>query len=127
MAQQAIPLWRELEHASRSSLLKMTGGFHVDDQTVLDRERAAIEECGAACAPLDASRVSWLDAGGAPGLWVDEMGVISADATVSALHTVAGTTVLEDNKVEAIETGDGVVVRTASSSFSARSCVVAAG
>src|SRR5438270_7159949 len=50
MAQRSIPLWRALEDASQSSLLNMTGGFHVDRQPVLDRESAALAECGAAFA-----------------------------------------------------------------------------
>src|SRR5947207_11789980 len=52
MAQRAIPLWRELEDASGSALLNMTGGFHVDDRSVLDYERAVLEQCGASCTDL---------------------------------------------------------------------------
>src|SRR5439155_24504962 len=134
MAQRAIPLWRELEDASASALLNMTGCFHVDDRSVLDYERAVLEQCGASCTDLGpderASRFPWLDPGDAPAVWVDDIGVISADATVTALHAVArdaGATVIEDGNVESIEAGDGVVVHTAFSTFRAHTCVVAAG
>jgi monomeric sarcosine oxidase len=134
MAQKSIPLWRELEAVSGSSLLRMTGGLQVDDTSVLDRHRRTLEQCGAAVVRLTAderrARFPWLDAGDSSALWVEEMGVISADATVSSLHDAArdaGAVVIEDTPVAAIETGERVAVVTAGETVHADTCVVAAG
>jgi sarcosine oxidase len=129
LAQDAIPLWRELESASGAGLLRITGGLHVDEASVLERFRRALESCGEACAGLDASerraRFAWLDAGDAPALWVDRMGVIAADAAVQALGALVP--VVEDAAVEAIEVGDGVRVTAGDHRVEAGTCVVAAG
>jgi len=134
MAQQAIRLWREVEAASGAQLLRMTGGIHVDDPRVLRRFRATLESCGEVVEELrpaePRARFPWLDAGDSAALWVENMGVISADATVDALHGLvrdAGVAVVEDAPVEAIERGDGVVVRAGAHQVRASACVVAAG
>src|SRR5438309_232449 len=113
MAQASIPLWRELEAASSVELLRMTGGVHADDAGILALFRSALESCGESVAELDAVerriRVPWLEAGDLPALWVENMGVISADATVDALHVLArdaGAALVEDASVEAIDSGD---------------------
>ena len=134
MAQASIPLWRELEAASSSELLRMTGGVHADDPAILALFRSALESCGESVAELDAAerriRVPWLEAGELPALWVENMGVISADATVDALHALArdaGAALVEDASVEAIGSGVGVVVRAGGETVRADICVVAAG
>jgi sarcosine oxidase len=121
MAQAAIPLWRELESASGADLLRMTGGVQVDDAAVLARSRAVLESCGER-ADLLPDGAPWLCA--SPALWVDNIGVIAADATVAALGDVARVPVIEDAEVVSIDAG---VVRTRERSYPADVCVVAAG
>ena len=131
MAQAAIPLWRELEAASATELLRLTGGVHVDDAAVLARHRDAMAACGERFEELDtdsrATRFPWLDAGNAAALWVERIGVIAADAAVTALRDRAHVPVVEDACVETIEAGDGVVVRAGGAAYRASTCIVAAG
>jgi monomeric sarcosine oxidase len=124
MAQRAIPLWRELESLSGEDLLRMTGGIHVDDAAVLERFRSVLESCGER---VEDRGVPWLDEVDASTLWVENIGVIAADATVGALADAAHVPVIEDAKVLSIEAGDGVVVHTGERSYPADVCVVAAG
>lgn len=129
MAQRAIPLWRELESVSGASLLRMTGGLIVDDERVLARHRASLETCGESfevLAPDERrARFPWLDTDG-DALFVDNMGVISADATVSALNDAArdaGAVVIEDAPVSLQEGA----VEAAGKRYRAGTIVVTAG
>jgi sarcosine oxidase len=125
MAQAAVPLWRELERASGGSLLEMTGGVQVDDSEVVAQSRRVLDSCGERAALGDAP--TWFRSPEAGVLWVDNMGVIAADATVSSLRSVVTGSVVEDSRVESIELGDRAIVRTDHETLTADVCVVAAG
>jgi monomeric sarcosine oxidase len=134
MAQAALPLWRELEVASGESLLRLTGGVHVDAPEILGLHRDAMRRCGAAVDELTPDdfqqRFPWLDADGKGALFVPDMGVLRADGVVRALRDLArgcGAEIREQTPVEAIETKDEVTVSTHAGAISARTAVIAAG
>jgi monomeric sarcosine oxidase len=135
MAQRSLPLWRELEAQTGAELLRMTGGLHIDSPSVLTRFRDVMAGCGAGAellSPEDrAERYPWLAVGSAAALFVPDLGVIAADASLRALRDLCaqlGVDVREQTVVEAIErSSDGVNIVTSSGSLRGRSAVVAAG
>src|SRR5207302_6256382 len=47
LAQHALPLWRELESATSTDLLRITGGIDVGNSAYLEACGAALRSCGA--------------------------------------------------------------------------------
>lgn len=134
MAQQALPLWRELEEETGERLLTVTGGLDVGKG--LDEHARALESCGAT--------VEWLDPGEvarrfpqvvlpaeAKALFQPDAGFLAADRTVAACAASArshGAEIQESTPVLALRsTGSGVEVETQDKTYRAPVAVVTAG
>ncbi|MGH2784815.1 MAG: FAD-dependent oxidoreductase [Actinomycetota bacterium] len=132
MAQQALPMWRELEAQSGENLLKLTGGIDVGDPKVVQAVAVAMESCGAEVErmPNTRRRAPWLHVDG-PGLFSPHTGVLAAARTLSVLAGAArkaGVEIREQTTVTGLEMDvDGVTIRTAAGDVRARRCIVAAG
>ena len=132
MAQQALPMWRELESASGEDLLKLTGGLDVGDPKVVQAVAVAMESCKAEVdrMPNTRRRAPWLHVEG-PALFSPHTGVLAAARTLSAFAGAArkaGAEIREQTPVTALEMDvDGVTVRTVAGDIRARRCIVAAG
>jgi sarcosine oxidase len=134
MAQLALPLWRELEEETGTTLLETTGGFDHGDPTGLQLVAEALDTQGA---PFE-----FLTPGAAAERWPafrfagdvlfqPDAGRCRADATVAALHQAAaalGADIRFEEGAVAIEPVlDDVQVRTAHEEYRARVIVLAAG
>lgn len=134
MAQDALPLWRELEEDAKTTLLETTGGIDHGADHAVHQVAGALAACGA--------RAEWLSPGEAetryPGLRFDgevlyqpDAGRCLADDTVNALHVSAaghGAELRFSEPVEEIECdGDDVVVITAFDEYVAPVLIVAGG
>jgi sarcosine oxidase len=130
LAQEALPLWRELEDDAGEVLLEQTGGVdHGHPAAVADIERA-LHAAGVTCARLspDQAAERW------PGMRFDGDALVQPDAgrahagrTVAALQRRAaahGAEVRFEEQVVAIE---GDRVRTTHDEYVAGTVVVAAG
>src|SRR5581483_8453526 len=87
-------------HRAASNDGRRAGGRCAGVGTVARRSRVVRER-----AEILGAGVPWLDTDGAPALWVENIGVIAADATVSALAEVSHVPVIEDARVVAIDAG----------------------
>ncbi len=128
LAQQAYPLWRELEAELGCALLDLRGTLDLGDW---EPNRAALAACGASFEVLDAAEIERrfpirLEAG-ASGLFQVDGGVMFADLALEALAAsaaAAGAQVREQHRVDAVEEqGDAVVV----GGLRARVAVITAG
>ncbi|GAB6897599.1 FAD-dependent oxidoreductase [Kineosporia succinea] len=137
LAREARELWRDLEKASGTSLLTVTGGVDHGSPVFLGRLHAGLAEAGV--------ESHWVDAGEAgrrwPGLRVEgralfhpDSGRLHADRAVAALQAQAarqGSVVLHHTRVVKIEVlgDDAVAVSTEQDSrpLRARRVVVAVG
>jgi len=134
MAQEALPLWRELEEESGEDLLTLTGGLDLGKG--LDEHASALESCGAA--------VQWLNEKeiqdrfppvrlpeDTRALFQPDAGYIAADRAVVAFAASArahGVRILEGAPVLGLrEAGEGVEVATAERTYRAPVAVVTAG
>jgi sarcosine oxidase len=134
MAQEALPLWRELEEETGVSLLTVTGGL--DLGVGVEDHAASLEACGV---PIE-----WLDAGevaqrfpavslpeGTRALFQPDAGYLAADRTVVAAAESArrhGADVREETRVLSVRpSARGVDVETTQETFHAPVAVVAAG
>ncbi|HVS41632.1 MAG TPA: FAD-dependent oxidoreductase [Candidatus Dormibacteraeota bacterium] len=134
MAQDALPLWRELEAEAGETLLDRGGGL--DTGAGLEERARALAGRGAAFELLDRDAVAArfpqvsLPRGGT-ALHQPDGAVIHAGRAWHALARVAsahGARLLEGTRVLGIGTeGGGAVVRTAGEDLSARAVVVTAG
>ena len=134
MAQESLPLWRELEEESGERLLTVTGGLDVGVD--LDEHASALEVCGVALDWLEPREVaSRFPALHLPersrALFQPDAGFLRADATVVAAAASArrhGAEIREDTRVLALRPGSqGVEVETQDGSFRAPVAVVTAG
>ena len=136
LAQEALPLWRELEDDAGQVLLETTGAVDHGDSTSIDATAAALAACGA--------RHELLDAAAAEERWPHmrfegrvlfhpDGGRCRAAATVRALQDRAaahGADVrfgVGPAVVEPTASGDGVVVRAGDDEWRAPVAVVTAG
>lgn len=128
LAQEAFPLWRELEAEAGQELLELHGTVDLGDWKPV---RAALDACGVASEVLDAAELARrfpirID-GGLQALYQRDGGVIHADAALQALASSAadaGAELREGVRVETLEEdGEGVVV----AGLRARAAVVTAG
>lgn len=135
LALQALPLWRELEQASGSRLLTLTGGIAHGRSTDLDLLAWALDAAGkpGRWLPHDEAVERW------PGIRYDDRiffhplaGCLHAERAVHAMRTTAaglGVSILHHTRATAIESrGDNLAdVHTTAGRYRARRVVVAAG
>jgi sarcosine oxidase len=135
LARRALPLWRELEDATGTPVLELTGGVDHGDQAALAGSAGALEAAGVPGQWLAAEEATerW------PGLRFTEpvffhpsSGRLHADNAVTALQqaaTALGAEVRHETPVEAIKVhGDEhVEVVTPERSWHARRVIVAVG
>jgi sarcosine oxidase len=132
LAQEALPLWRELEAEAGQPLLEQTGSLDFGDW---EANRRALAATGAELEVLDAAEIEArfpsVAAGGETALFQPDGGFVHAAQAQSALaaaSAVAGVRLLEGTRAERLEAaGDGVRVRTADGAFDADAVVVTAG
>lgn len=131
-AQEALPLWRELEAESGETLLELHGSLDVGDWTA---NRDALAEAGAEHEVLDRAgaerRFGLALEPGEQALFQPEGGIARADRTLAALSASArehGARLLEETRaVRLVEDADAVRVELDSGSIAARVAVVTAG
>lgn len=134
MAQEALPLWRELEEETGEQLLTVTGGLDVG--VAAEEHAEALESCGAAFEWLDAAEVTRRFPrvalpSDATVLFQPDAGFLAADRTVMASAASArrhGAEIREDTRVLAVRpSAAGVDVDTEERTYSAAVVVVTAG
>jgi sarcosine oxidase len=108
LAQEAYPLWRELEAECGEELLELRGTLDLGDW---EANRDALSACGVECEVLDAGEVERRFgirlAAGERGLYQADGGIAYADRVLRAL--AAGAHVREHSRVASIEERDGGV------------------
>jgi len=134
MAQQALPLWRELEDETRTSLLTTMGGIDHGADANLTGLQDALRSQAAACELLSAAaaRERWPQMRfKSPVLYQPDAGRIDADATVRALHNylhIHGAQVHVNEPVQRLEVTEGAVLaETDAGTYRGATAVVAAG
>jgi sarcosine oxidase len=125
-AQEALPLWRELEAQTGLELLSLTGLLDLSSDS--GPLRAALDERKAEYEMLDADEVASRFGMTVSGEVVLELhgGTVRADRALAAFR--AGVSVEEGLRVHRLaDTGDGVRLETSAGPIEARIAVVAAG
>ncbi len=134
MAQEALPLWRELEADSGEELLTVTGGLDLGD--AVGKHAQGLAACGASFEWLDAEeagrRFPQVSLQGEDrALFQPNAGFLAADRTVVASAASArahGADIREQTRVVALRPdGTGVEVETEGATYRAPVAVVAAG
>lgn len=134
LAQEALPLWRELENEAGAALLTQTGAVDHGHPAMLEAIAGALDECGARrefLSPEEANE-RW------PGMRFEERvlfhaegGRVDADATRRALEEVAarlGAEIRFSERVSSIRvSGEEPVVATAEGEYRTPVVVVACG
>jgi len=132
LAQDALPLWRELEAESGAALLELHGSVDLGDW---GPNRDALAACGAAHELLDRAeaerRFGLRLEPGERALFQPEGGIARADRTLEALAASAqahGARILERTRAIGVtEHGNGVEVELESGALRAAAAVVTAG
>jgi sarcosine oxidase len=132
LARTAKPMWRDLEHESRITLLRSTGQLSFGPG--VDALRAAMTDAGAPFEDLDreetARRVPEIRAG-APAIFEPESGVLLADSCLSALRECGestGVSLREHVPVKSVaDCTDRVEIVTDSGTISASVAIICAG
>jgi monomeric sarcosine oxidase len=135
MAQAALPLWRELESASGTEILRVTGGLDIGPREAIDAIDHALASSGARSERIDHAavrrRFPWLAAPEGDALHSPDTGVIAAARALDAMASVAraaGANVREQRAVRSLTIdGDSVVVDVDPEPVRAHRCVVASG
>ncbi|MDP9234297.1 MAG: N-methyl-L-tryptophan oxidase [Actinomycetota bacterium] len=134
MAQEALPLWRDLEEEAGERLLAPTGG--IDTGPLVPQHAAALESCAATYELLDGATVNARFPGltlpaDAEALYQPEAAVIAAERAWRALTASAvkaGADLREHSTVtEVVRRPDGVEVAAAGVRLQAKIAVVTAG
>jgi sarcosine oxidase len=134
MAQEALPLWRQLEEEAGEQIVRTTGGL--DLGPAVDGHARALASCGASFEMLGGEEVAERFPAvrtprDARALYQPEAGVIRADRAVSAFVRSSknhGARVRDRTRVIGVAARrDGVEVRTADETLSAPVAVVTAG
>ena len=134
MAQEALPLWRDLEEEADLRLLTPTGG--IDTGPLVPQHAAALESCGASSELLDGATVNARFPGltlpdEAEALYQPDAAVIAAERSWRALVASAvraGADLRENTTVtELTPRSDGVEVATDGVRIEAETAVVTAG
>ncbi len=132
MAQQALPLWRELEREAGESLLDITGGIDIGPAERLEPVAYALEASGADYEIVNNPSALYPGVRTAhPALFSPDTGVIAASVSVAAMARLAkvrGAVVRARSaaQIEGIE-DNRVVISVEGERLSARTCVLAAG
>ena len=128
LAQEALPLWRELEAECGEALLELHGSLDLGDWRA---DHDALAACGAAFEILDAAdidrRFPIRVAAGTRGLLQPDAGIVLAEKAMRALQVGAeadGARVLRGTRAETVEERDG---RVHVAGLTARAAVVTAG
>ena len=132
LAQEALPLWRELEAETGTTLLEQHGSLDLGDWTP---NREALAANGISSEVVEATEIErrfpLRVAAGERGLWEPNGGIVRADLAQAALREsgiAAGVRLLEETKVSALEHDrDGVSVHGDGLELRAASVVVTAG
>src|SRR2546421_3760379 len=135
LAQQALPLWRELEGAIGAELLRITGGIDVGDPAYLEARSAALRSCGASAQHIGPSarrdRFPWLNAGDEGCIFSPATGVLFARDALRAASDAArasGARIVYSSRCDRLAVKDDQVeVATGGQTVGARFGVVAAG
>ena len=132
LAQEAQPLWRDLERETGMELLAARGSLDLGGD--LEHQTSVLAACGVGFEVLEAEEVRErfeLEVGAVPALHQPEGGVVWAERALAALSSSArdhGAGVAEGMKALSLEvTGDGVQIETSKSVLDARVCIVTAG
>jgi sarcosine oxidase len=134
MAQESLPMWRELEEETGEEILTTTGGLDVTAS--LEEHVSALKVSGAAFELLDAAACRERFPGltvpeGQPVLFQGDAGVVAADRAWRAFvgsATRAGGELREETPVERLTVhDDGVEVHTEDERWRARVVVLTAG
>jgi monomeric sarcosine oxidase len=134
MAQESLPLWRELEAEAGEEILTTTGGLDVGKG--MEERVAALESCGAKFEILDAAECRrrypyLLVPEGEQVLFQGDAGVVSADRAWQAFARSAvgaGAELREDTSVDHLTVEDGrVEIRAGEERWRAQVAVIAAG
>lgn len=134
MAQQALPLWRELEEETGEQLLTVTGGLDVGEG--VEEHAKALGSCGADLEWLDSDEVRRrfppvVLPRGTKTVFQPDAGFLAADRTVIALAASArrhGAEIREETRVLAVRPfASGVEVDTEERTYRASVVVVTAG
>lgn len=128
LAQEAYPLWRELEAEAGRPLLELHGTLDLGDW---QPNRDALDACGIASEVLDGSEIERrfpirMEAG-ARGLFQEDGGIVYADLALEALAASAahaGAELREGVRVESVEESGGAVTV---GGVRARTAIVTAG
>jgi monomeric sarcosine oxidase len=132
MAQEALPLWRDLELEAGESLLDMTGGLDIGPRERLEPVAHALDACGASYEIVNNPSGRYAGVQTAhPALFSPDTGVIAARASRSAMARLAqerGVAIRDQSpaRIEGVE-DDRVVISAKGKRLTARSCVLAAG
>jgi sarcosine oxidase len=129
MAQDALPLWRELEDGSGETLLDVVGSIETLEGA--EHDRATLDQLGIAYEILDeaeaAARFPDVRLPGAV-LYQADTAVVSANATLLALRRLLGDRVRERARVYALhERPDGVSIETDGDDLDADVVIAACG
>jgi sarcosine oxidase len=132
MAEEALPLWRELEAESGETLLELYGSIDLGDWRP---NRSALEACATEYVVLDRytaeRRFGLALSPGEEALLQPQGGIVLADKALTALAGAVsehGGRVLEETPVLSVtENGGGVRIDLDSGSLEARTAVVTAG
>ncbi|MGH2710218.1 MAG: FAD-dependent oxidoreductase [Actinomycetota bacterium] len=136
MAQEALPLWRELEVESGEALLTTTGGLDLGGSSELELHASALEACGAAFERLPSKEVHdrfpALSVGAeSQALFQPETGVLNSKRAWQAFvdsATASGATLRDGERVLSLaEVGGLAEIRTESETIRARVGLVTAG
>ena len=134
MAQEALPLWRELEDESGRSVLRTTGGVDVGSGAIANAP--ALEECGASYERMDGRAASerfptFSFPPDVPALFQADAGIVRAESAIRAFvdsATAHGAELREETRVVGLAPNDeDVTVETEAEAFRGRAVVVTAG
>lgn len=127
LAQEALPLWRELEAESGETLLELTGLVDLPEDP--DRLTATLDATGTPYELLDAEQVErrfGLATSCCKAVWQPDAGVVMAERAMRAF--AAGPAIREETRVtEIAPAAEGVRVETDGGPIEAAIAVVAAG
>jgi sarcosine oxidase len=134
MAQESLPLWRDLEGESGRTILTITGGVDIGSGAMANA--AALEACGAALERMDGRAATerfpvFSFPPEVPALFQPDAGIVHADVAIRAFIESAragGAEVRTATRATRLTTeGDAVVIETDTDSVRAQIAVVTAG
>jgi len=132
LAQEALPLWRELERETNTELVEARGALDIGGE--IERLAAVLSACDVRFEVLEAEEASerfGVETGTTPALHQPDGGVVWAEAALGALGSSArshGASLAEGRRVLSLDVGgDGVRIETSEGPLDAPVAVVTAG